>query len=439
MKRFAKGLKRFALWMVGIVAVLLLVSAFVNYRANSRLEKKIKALRDAGEPVSLADLAPSAIPPDKNAVTYLRRAKADVRAIQTEVEAAVSASSEEDQERFYFGRLTPEIKRAIESAFAAYPGALGLIEQAAACDDYGPPLDYTTDVDTFREAEMESGSAAREVIRVLNYRAKLQVADGKFEDALRTCIVMFRLSRLMDHEPLMTGYLMSLACRGMTVSSANLALRGGPISPELRAELEAERALHETTAAYQHAWVSERASGLQGFRAIKNQLNYGPLGLPWVMNDAASYLDVVAERLATPDETFAATIKELESSPAVAGAGTLTRLMIPANRMMIEATCRTRAQLRALRVLNALGRRAGDEEPKLSELGLPVVATTDPFDGQPLQMKRLPDGWLIYAVGPNLKDDGGKLNTDAREDAGLGPPSVAEAPRQKFEPKAAAK
>jgi len=39
-------------------------------------------------------------------------------------------------------------------------------------------------------------------------------------------------------------------------------------------------------------------------------------------------------------------------------------------------------------------------------------------------LKKLSDGWLIYAVGKNLKDDGGKLAD--LEDVGLGPPSAAE-------------
>jgi hypothetical protein len=33
----------------------------------------------------------------------------------------------------------------------------------------------------------------------------------------------------------------------------------------------------------------------------------------------------------------------------------------------------------------------------------------DPFDGQPLRFRRLPDGVVIYSVGPDGKDDGGNL------------------------------
>ena len=52
---------------------------------------------------------------------------------------------------------------------------------------------------------------------------------------------------------------------------------------------------------------------------------------------------------------------------------------------------RTRAEIRCLRVLNALQTHvpAGSNEmPKLSELGLPAETTTDPFNGEPLHVKK---------------------------------------------------
>jgi hypothetical protein len=84
-----------------------------------------------------------------------------------------------------------------------------------------------------------------------------------------------------------------------------------------------------------------------------------------------------------------------------------------------------------LRVLNALQTHvpAGSETiPKLSELGLPIETTVDPFNGQPLIVKKLPNGWLVYSVGENLQDDGGKITSaDLYLDVGVGPPPTAKA------------
>jgi len=32
----------------------------------------------------------------------------------------------------------------------------------------------------------------------------------------------------------------------------------------------------------------------------------------------------------------------------------------------------------------------------------------DPFDGKPLRFKRLANGYMIYSIGRDLHDDGGK-------------------------------
>ncbi len=75
-----------------------------------------------------------------------------------------------------------------------------------------------------------------------------------------------------------------------------------------------------------------------------------------------------------------------------------------------------------VRVLNAIQSRvlpASDRVPDLAELGLPVEATIDPFNGEPLHVKRLPEGWMVYSVGINLVDDGGI--PDGKSDVGVGP------------------
>jgi hypothetical protein len=37
-----------------------------------------------------------------------------------------------------------------------------------------------------------------------------------------------------------------------------------------------------------------------------------------------------------------------------------------------------------------------------------VTILTDPFDGQPLRYRKQGDGYVLYSIGPDLKDDGGK-------------------------------
>ena len=85
-------------------------------------------------------------------------------------------------------------------------------------------------------------------------------------------------------------------------------------------------------------------------------------------------------------------------------------------------------------MLNALQTHvpAGSNEvPKLTELGLPAETITDPFTGEPLHVKKTPQGWLVYSVGPNFQDDGGKLDDPTNGDIGVGPPPPAAKPAEK--------
>jgi hypothetical protein len=79
----------------------------------------------------------------------------------------------------------------------------------------------------------------------------------------------------------------------------------------------------------------------------------------------------------------------------------------------------------SLRVLNALQARdpRGGTVPIVSDLGLSDEATIDPFNGKSLIVKKLPEGCIVYSVGSNIVDDGGKL--DGRTDVGAGPNSSA--------------
>jgi hypothetical protein len=99
----------------------------------------------------------------------------------------------------------------------------------------------------------------------------------------------------------------------------------------------------------------------------------------------------------------------------------LSDLMLPAIQSAREATERTVATQRCLGILNCVTRleQQGVKVTTLADLKLPAEAITDPFTGKPLLMKSRPDGWLIYSVGTDLKDDGGQF--DKPTDFGLGP------------------
>jgi len=89
-------------------------------------------------------------------------------------------------------------------------------------------------------------------------------------------------------------------------------------------------------------------------------------------------------------------------------------LLLPSlgRRTVVEAECL--AQLRLGSTAVALEQFRAAHETRypvtLSELTPEYlsVALADPFDGQPLRYQRKGGGYVLYSIGPNLKDDAGE-------------------------------
>jgi hypothetical protein len=87
------------------------------------------------------------------------------------------------------------------------------------------------------------------------------------------------------------------------------------------------------------------------------------------------------------------------------------------------AANRVTAQLRCLRILNALQTYAnqhGRPATGLADLSLAKPETIDPFSGKPLLLKHTDKGWIVYSVMRNGSDDGGDFKQ--LNDYGVGPP-----------------
>ncbi len=106
--------------------------------------------------------------------------------------------------------------------------------------------------------------------------------------------------------------------------------------------------------------------------------------------------------------------------------GPIVRMLLPAIEKIVQANLRGQARLRSLAVGIACERfrQANGRWPKeLAEIPKTILAEVprDPYVDAPLKYKVLPDGIVVYAVGEDRADDGGKLtytNPKPGEDVG---------------------
>ncbi|HLA83178.1 MAG TPA: hypothetical protein VJL29_00160 [Thermoguttaceae bacterium] len=424
MRRVKKILKWTFIVVGGLVAILLIVNAYFVWTTGARLERELAKIRAAGDPTSLADLQPDPIPPEQNAATYLRRAKDDLKAIDHEIYTAAKAAGNDWD--------CPAVHKATLAAIAAYPKVLPLLEKAADCPGYASEepltLDGVSDSDEAIKVLLVRVQDNREVARLLgSYWPNALLAEGKRDEAARAAITVLKLTRHFDREPAVVSFLVSVACRGVACYTLNNAMQSGPVSPDVRKELEDELAKHDMIHVFHESLITERAFGLDWFRAF-------PLGRWWFTRAYCNRLKI--QYLAQLDWFLAetsgdpTTARTLTSPPRYDKTlGTMILPSLEAARNMVNNMA---SKINAIRVLNALQRRADPEKlpaADLSDLGLPKEATLDLFTGKPLIVKKVPGGWLIYSVGMNLKDDGGKVYDDDYQDTGFAPPKPR--PREK--------
>ena len=429
MKRFRRILKLAALALLALVSVGLIWLAVVNARANARLAAKVQELREQQLPTSLADLKRAPAPPaDKNAVTYLQRAESAVIAISRGVDAVCEATGEQEYDALWAGRLSPVIEKAIRDLLAMHAQAVPLLMQASECPQYDWQYDYDAGTQSgggarsFLEQAIDLVGYKREVFRVLYYQALLMAKEGKADDALQVCAAMLRLAKLYGQDPLLMNYLVANAVySGVTCNAINQVLRSGPLPPKAHESLERALAADDLAAQFRRAMMTERAYSIQCFQEMGWNIRLGFTWFPSFKDDNLAIIDTFnrfAHSSERPyDSKLRAQLKSLEQPQAV-----FTNLLIPAVESSRMALARGQAAQRCTRVLNQLVLQdpQGTQGLTIDRLGLPAAATTDPFDGEPLRIKHTDRGWLIYSVGSNLKDDGGKLDDD-RTDIGLGP------------------
>ncbi len=418
------------------MAIGLVANACFVWITDIRLERQLAEIRAAGEPITLADLAHKPIPPEKNAATYLRQAEAEVEAINNEVYC--------DPDYLHgwgkvwnggqFGLpLPPNGIKAVRKALTAHPKTILLLEQAAACPDYDAGFGYTCSPGTFIVRTLPGNQVFRRSGDMLQFRAYLLAAEGNYDEAVRTALVISRLGRLYERNPGLVPYLIAITLQGTANDAVNLTLHTGPVAKAVRNALDAELTLQDRMDGFLWAMESSRPIELDWFQAY-------PMRSFWLINRGlwnqrtSDYLDQMQVvlpllRKSSPyRETRKAFGTPVQSIPDDKRMDLLVKQPFLWYGPVYESVTGHRAKVRSLRVLNALQAHvpAGSKTiPKLSELGLPAETTTDPFTDEPLHVTKLPQGWLVYSVGRNLRDDGGKLDYGPDCDVGVGPPPCA--------------
>jgi hypothetical protein len=273
----------------------------------------------------------------------------------------------------------------------------------------------------------------RTVANLLEADALLRADENDLEGALDSCRATLNAGRALGDDPFLIAVLYRLAIRSMTRRSLERILAQGEapapgllrmqelLQDELKQNvlvqgLRGERAmLHGASVEVESgrialADLTERSRPPQGWEHVSSLWV-----VPRVMRGHAELLDALNEAVEvaklSPEErgTFFDDLRQrsLNMTP-------YARLLLPLLGKVTDADARAAAELRssvaglaAERYRLKYGRWPETLDALVPEF-LPAVPA-DPYDGRPLRYRRLPEGAVVYSVGPDKQDDGGRL------------------------------
>ncbi len=342
------------------------------------------------------------------------------------------------------------------------------VEATKRPDYFNPLVSRRREPGSLIGAPMPGVQKCRQLAVALTARAMLRVGEGKYDDAWQDLLACHRLGRLVARGATLIEMLVGVAL-GHIASSATLAyLERAPLtSRQILERLKELQALPPMPPLADKIDLGERFVFLdcaqfirrRGFEAIESlagekptkpapQLDKLLASFDWtsVLRDGNRWYDRLAAALrlkdrAAREQTLARIDHELrtlkggipeqveEVRDAIrevrdpgkhirkAIGNTLITLLLPDVRKMQTSHDRTEQTQRNLRFAFALAayRRDNGRYPaKLADLApryLPAVPD-DIFSGKPLIYRPSEKGYLLYSVGANGKDDGGRWQDD---------------------------
>jgi hypothetical protein len=421
-----RGWKRLAITFGLVVVLLVIADLIAAWLVEHKLQSKIAEIRAAGDPASIADLAPKPIPANQNAAAWMEQIAAELEAFSKDNTAFYTSSTGEDYSERKDRGQPPSAGQieAVRDVLNKYPTIDHALSQAAACEQYASLADFSLRDAEFDEEGLKRCSRMHSAGRYLALQMDLLVADGETNDAVKRGIQWLQLARLYDSEPAFMHFMMALAQRDFAAVQLYDALAASPVSAEVHAALEEELARHDNRERIVHALKAERAIDISSLKWLSQwRLPFmSQLGAWPVEQEQIGLLNLYDQLLTVADQPWHEISDQLGTSPW-AGNGVLAQAFLPALLDQQQECNRVLVTLRALRIFNALRQYAeenGREAGGLADLSLPKEATIDPYSGKPLLVKHTDDGWVIYSVLENGVDDGGDFKD--MKDWGLAPP-----------------
>ncbi len=416
-----------------LIAVVVLVWSIWNYTATKSLRNELARIRAAGEPLTFKELKEGLpeIDEKENAGRYY------AAALELQICSSISSAYDDLREKYLIASESQKDKAILDKvgeALEANREVLELLDRAANM----PQHDWDSRIEYGMAACMRRLGPIRILAKMLSMRCKYLIIKGDPDGAVNSIISALKMAGSQKRQPILVVYLVRKSCVALACSDVRYVLENSRPSEAVLTKLQQILLEHDLPQALVRVMMAERvyANSLminvmpddikQQLRADGSMANLQgrwPVNIgrsPFTKQMAVGYLHNIAEFIEVVRKPWPG-IYHASKKYASRDKSLFGRLSAPALARTVVIHGRYLALVRWARAAIAVHRyqRDNGKVPDTLQDLVPKYINAvpqDPFSGREMLYKHDQDGYVIYSVGDNLKDDGGK--TEQREDVG---------------------
>jgi hypothetical protein len=432
-------------WYILLGLALTPVVAFVVFRLvlGSKVQARINALREAGYPVTLQELdAAYETPPyGQNAAEYIIGAVTSMPVTQDGERLSVPLFDEAG----FPARTEPlgqETEALIVELAGEHEDAFEFVRRAAPIQASRYPIDLTKGFATL----LPYLSDLRELVRLLCAKAALHAERAEADLATETLVHALAVPRSLSREPLIVSQMVRNSQHAAIIQTLERVVSRTQLSGENIRRLDEALAGAYDPNATATAMIGEACIVLD---TLHNPQRAGlhlagssdDGGLSLILLEVCRalglldlsrlrYADLAADQLAALrrplNERIEAAAQVSARIQEVVQQDRLLREFAPNGGRFIVEDVANAARLMVARTALAVERyrlEAGELPARLDDL-VPAFleqVPQDPFDGKPVRYITQPRRYVVYSIGKDRTDDGGKERPPRRRGSGPDP------------------
>lgn len=390
--------------------------------ATVLLNRELEAIRQRGEPLTMAELAPPPVPDKDNAAVLYQRAEATLEKIGLTQDEEIQMMGQDPKTNAVMS--APQLSAARRRLLQKYRPAIELIRQASRLSSCVFPRNWNQPA---FEILFPEYAPLRKFARLMSASAIQEAQDGQTAQAIEDVGVIYRISEHVNSDPILISLLVSIAIENVGHNALAQVFEYSNLTSAQKSEVEAILPRSDREQDLARALRGERAFGLSGFNASDIQRDVLPLVGE---NDQDDFFGLMLLRVA---HTIGRPIFKLDevwylrSHPAnshrvaledVPRYAALTRILLPVFERLHQTTDKAEANRSLAQVALDLDVYRTQNKTYPTTLAQLEVQTKthlplDPLSGKPFVYRRTKNDYDLYSAGANKKDDGGRTEEDA--------------------------